>query len=192
MRNQYSISEFVSNVFALGITRVFFPGARFIRRPVYIRGKKHLCYGKGFTTGHNCRFDLNGEGITLQFGENCEIGDNVHIVAHESVKIGSDVLMASKIFISDTNHGNYTDKYQDSPNTIPNMRKLCTKPVSIGNRVWIGENVVILPGVSIGDGCIIGANSVVNRDIEMNTIAAGSPAKQIKKWNLKHKQWLHV
>ena len=97
--------------------------------------------------------------------------------------------MASKIFISDTNHGNYHDNSQDSPISVPNSRKLTTNPVKIGNNVWIGENVVILPGVSIGDGCIIGANAVVNKSVASNTIAAGVPAKEIKYWNIKTNKW---
>lgn len=186
MRNQYTFSEFISNVYSLISTKFVYPGARIIRRPVYVRGKKSLIYGKGLTLGHGCRFDLKGDKKTLFIGSNCEIGDYVHLVAHDKVEIGNDVLMASKIFISDTNHGDYRGENQDSPEIIPNNRKLVSEPVKIGNSVWIGENVVILPGVRIGDGCIIGANSVVNKSFSSNTMIAGSPARVIKKWNGKY------
>ena len=63
------------------------------------------------------------------------------------------------------------------------------KPVSIGQNVWIGENVCILLGVKIGDGCIIGANTVVNSDVPENCIVAGSPAKVIKKYCYSTGKW---
>ena len=156
-----------------------------------MRGKSSIVYGKGFTTGHSCRFDLPGNNLkTLFIGENCEIGDYVHIVAHENVSIGKNVLMASKVFISDTNHGDYSGTPQSNPLLAPNQRELITKPVMIGDNVWIGENVVILSGVSIGNGCIIGANSVVTKDVPNDSIVAGVPAKVIKKFVVDKGMWL--
>ncbi|MGO5315118.1 DapH/DapD/GlmU-related protein [Bilifractor sp. LCP21S3_A7] len=193
MRNQYTASEFIENVFAFIDTKIFYPGARLIRRPVYIRGKKSLRYGKNLTLGHGCRFDLlNKNKVTLFIGNNCEIGDYVHIVATDKVEIGNNVLMASKIFISDTNHGSYKGEEQDSPDVVPNRRKLTTAPVKIGNNVWIGENAVILAGVEIGDGCIIGANSVVNKNFIKGSIIAGCPAEVIKKWDDDNKTWISI
>lgn len=191
IRNQYSLSEFISTSWAFVLTKISYPQARLVRRPVYMRGKHSLVGGKGLTTGHGCRFDLKGDIQTLFIGDNCEIGDNVHIVAYENVKIGNNVLMASKIFVSDTNHGVYKNFRggQDSPLTAPNDRQLVTNPTSIGNNVWIGENVVVLPGSTIGNGCIIGANAVVSGFIEDNSIAVGSPAKVIKHWNKSTRQW---
>lgn len=189
MKNKYTLSEIVSTGYAFILTRLFFSQARLIRRPIYIRGRQSIKGAKGLTTGHFCRFDLDGRKKTLQIGKNCQIGDNVHIVAHEKVCIGDNVLMASKVFISDSSHGMYKGDYQSNPNEAPNERDLCTRPVFIGNNVWIGENVVILSGVKIGDNCIIGANSVVTKDISENIIAAGTPALPIKEWNSDSKKW---
>lgn len=184
MRNHYSISEFIGNVFSLVLTKLTLPQARFVRRPVYLRGKRSLSGCKGLTTGRFCRFDLEGVKPTLRIGDDCEMGEMTHIVAHESVTIGNNVLIASKCFISDTNHGIYHGDSPDSPETPPNRRPLTTKAVSIGNNVWIGENVVILPGSRIGDGCIVGANSVVpGKSYLEPCILAGAPARIIKKWN---------
>lgn len=183
MGNLYTPSEYIKNVYSLIMTKMTMKQARFIRRPIYIRGRKSLVGCIGLTTGRFCRFDLNGKKQTLFIGENCEMGDMTHIVAHQKVEIGDNVLIASKCFISDTNHGVYKGDTQDSPETPPNKRRLVSKQVKIGNNVWIGENVVILAGSEIGDGCIIGANSVVSGKIEDNTIAAGVPCKPIKKWN---------
>ena len=170
MGNQYSPSEYIKNVYSLIMTKQ----ARFIRRPVYIRGHKSLSGCVGLTTGRFCRFDLEGSKLTLFIGDNCEMGDMTHIVAHEQVEIGNDVLIASKCFISDTNHGVYKGENQDSPDVPPNARKLVTKPVKIGNNVWIGENAVILAGAEIGDGCIIGANAVVSKKIEAGSMVVGN------------------
>lgn len=190
MRNKYIISEFISTAYAFIITRLFYPGARLIRRPINIRGKKSMQYGKNLTLGHSCRFDLKGDKVRLYIGNECEFGDNTHIVAYDKVKIGNNVLIASKVFISDTNHGIYSGANQSSPDTNPNDRILTHKSVNIGDRVWIGENVVILPGVSIGDGCVIGANSLVNCDIPNNSIAVGSPVRIIKSWDYEKNSWV--
>lgn len=194
MGNKYTLSEFWSNTYSLILTKLFYPKARLIRRPAFIRGKNSLVYGTGLTTGHGCRFDLPGTGEkTLFIGKNCEIGDMVHIVAHERVEIGDDCLFASKIFISDTEHGSYSGSELDSnPGIPPKNRSLTTKPVKIGDRVWIGENVCILSGVEIGEGSIVGANSVVTRNVEANTIMVGVPAKAIKKWDDNSKRWIKI
>lgn len=175
MRNKYTFSEFLSNMYAWLITKIIYRNARLIRRPFYIRGKSDFQYGRGLTTGHGCRFDLPGKNKkTLFIGNNCEIGDYVHIVAHEKVIIGNDCLLASKIFISDTNHG--ISKDANMRKLSPNARPLITKPVVIGNNVWIGENVCILAGTTIGHNVIIGANAVVVKDIPDDTVVGGIPA----------------
>jgi acetyltransferase-like isoleucine patch superfamily enzyme len=197
MKNRYSLSEIISTIYAVICTKIFYRGARLVRRPFYCRGKSSLKFGEGFTTGYRCRFDLlNEENDKLKrliIGKNCKIGDDVHIVAKNRVTIGNNCLFASKIFISDTSHGEYSNNENNSsPNVPPDERNLYTQPVNIGNNVWIGENVCILLGVSIGDGCIIGANSVVNKDIPENSIVAGVPAKIIKKWDNESKVWYKV
>lgn len=190
MTNKYSTSEFISNVYSLILTKIFYKNARLIRRPFYIRGKNSFDFKTGLTLGHACRFDLLGDSEKrLSIGANCEIGDYVHIVAHDRVSLGDNVLIASKVFISDTSHGSYSGVNQDSPLVKPNDRKLVTSPVQIDSDVWIGENVVILQGVKIGKGSIIGANSVVNKDVPEYSIVAGTPAKVIKQYNFEQELW---
>lgn len=189
MKNHYSISEFLTNIYAFILTKILYNKARLIRRPVYIRGSKSMVYDYGLTLGHACRFDLPGTSITLQIGKDCEIGDNVHIVAHKKVVVGDNVLMASKVFISDTDHGQYNGIEQSNPNTPPNKRKLYSKSVIIGNNTWIGENAVILAGSTIGNGCIIGANAVVKGEFPNNVILAGIPARIIKYWDENSNSW---
>lgn len=150
-------------------------------------------YGcKGLTTGRFCRFDLIGTKKTLKIGDNCELGDMTHIVAYNDVSIGNNVLAASKCFISDTNHGEYHNGNQSDPGIPPRERQLTVGEVFIGNNVWLGENVVILAGTKVGNGCIIGANSVVKGEIPDNCICAGAPAKILKRFDTEERKWKRI
>ena len=120
-----------------------------------------------------------GEGPKIFIGNGCIILFRFQCNAAKSVKIGDNVLIASNVFITDSDH-------IVEPNGIPvtKSKNLKYSPVVIGNNCWIGQNVVILKGVTIGDNCVIGANSVVVKDVEDNSIVAGNPAKLIKKLGL--------
>jgi acetyltransferase-like isoleucine patch superfamily enzyme len=117
------------------------------------------------------------------------MGDGVHIVASERVEIGDNCLMASHIFISDTSHGTYQGSDQSRPDSDPNLRPRHVRPVSIGHNVWVGENVCILPGGSLGDGCIVNANAVVTKSFPAACIVAGIPARVTKRWNAEAGEW---
>lgn len=197
MKNGYGLGEIVKNSISLIYTKMFYKDARLIRRPIYIRGKKFLSYGKGFTTGYGCRLEMfniqSNNSLKLIIGANCKMGDHVHIAAGERVTIGDNCLLASKIYISDISHGDYSNSGNASnPNISPDDRKLTTEQVIIGNNVWIGENVCILPGVKIGSGVVIGASAVVNQDIPDNCIAVGMPAKVVKQFDDKLNIWIKV
>ena len=173
-------------------TMLFYPNARLIRLPIDFRGKKGINIGKRFTTGYHCRLESFSDNGTksLIIGDDVQINDFVHINAVDCVKIGNNVLIASKVFITDLAHGSYRgDDNDSSPEEIVINRKLSSKSVEIGDNVWIGELVSILPGVQIGKNCIIGANSVVTKSIPDNCIAVGNPAKIIKKYNFETKHW---
>ena len=161
-----------------------------------IRGRNFVDFGENLTTGVGCRIDAfsNGNGgPTLKFGKNVQINDYVHLVAMDSIVIGDNVLMASHIFISDNSHGSYKGDDFDSDPTIPPMeREYRTSPISIGNNSWIGESSIIMPGVTIGEGCVIGAHSIVNKDIPDYCIAVGSPAKVIKRYDFNQHKWLKI
>jgi len=189
--NQYNLTEKLLNTKNLIYTKLFFPQARLIRRPFYIRGKKSLIYKNGFTCGYGCRFDLPASHSTLWIGEQMRMGDRVHISALEKVIIGDHCLFASNIFISDNQHGNTkSNDASSSPMIPPNGRPLTTSPVSIGNRVWLGEHVCVLAGVTIGDGCIIGAGTIVTKDIPSYSMAVGNPAKVIKTYDFINNTWV--
>lgn len=170
--------------------------ARIIRLPFHIRNAHYITFGKGFTTGRYCRIDAlpqtDVQVPIVSFGENCHINDGVHVAGVQRVTIGNNVLIASRVFISDHNHGSYAGQTQSHPDKPPAARPLYSAPVEIGDNVWIGEGVAILPGVTIGKGCIIGSNSVVTKDLPDHTICVGSPAKVIKIFDAASGQWRAV
>ncbi|MOA24896.1 Galactoside O-acetyltransferase [compost metagenome] len=172
-------------------TRIFYPKAKLIRFPIDIRGRKYIVIEKGLTTGVGCRLEAYSKNEkVLYLGENVQINDYVHITAMKSVVVGNNVLIASKVYISDCSHGSYSGDEMDScPESIPRTRPYKTSKVVIEDNVWIGEMVSILPGVTIGRGTIIGANSVVTKDLPPNVIAVGSPAIPIKKYNFINDKW---
>jgi lipopolysaccharide O-acetyltransferase len=175
----------------LVLTKIFHPRARLIRRPFFCRGGKNIQFGTNLTSGIGLRLDASSDDgkTSLFFGHNVQLNDYVHIGAVKSVTIGDNVLIASKVFISDHNHGTYSGPRQDSPLLAPSDRSLSVSEVTIGNNVWIGEFVSVLAGATIGDGTIIGANSVVIGHIPDNSIAVGTPAKVIKKYNFTSEKW---
>ena len=173
------------------LTRLTIPGARIVRRPLYLRGRRRMVIGRGFTSGPGLRMDAFGPGTSalITIGHDVQVNDSVHIAAIQSVSIGNRVLIASRVFITDHNHGSYSGEQQDSPHTAPAARRLHAAPVLIEDDVWIGENVAILPGVTIGRGAVIGTNAVVTRDVPAFTIAVGAPARVIKQWNPDTARW---
>jgi acetyltransferase-like isoleucine patch superfamily enzyme len=125
------------------------------------------------------------------FNPKISIGNRVtataclQIAAHREVIIEDDVMFASNIHINDGMHGYKTAeiafKYQ----------KVCgVAPITIKKGCWIGQNVMIMPGVTIGECSIIGANSIVKESIPEKCIAAGNPARVIKKWDENLQNWI--
>lgn len=117
----------------------------------------------------------------ITIGNNVNIETDCHISAINKVSIGDNVLIASFVYISDHSHGNVNESMDGWMDGAPIERPLYSKgPIIIENNVWLGEKVTVLPGVHIGRGAIIGANSVVTKSIPPYAVAVGSPAKVIK------------
>ncbi len=172
------------------VSRITFPGVRIIRRPFYIRGKGSIHFGDDFTSGVGLRVDLIDKNSSITIGNNVQINDYCHIGILGDLIIGDNTLIASKVFITDHNHGLFRDSCQlSSPAIAPIARPLEKSNVKIGANTWLGENVMVLPGVTIGDGVVIGSGSIVTKSVPDYCLAIGNPAKVIKKYNFDSCSW---
>ena len=164
-------------------------GAKNLRiygRPVMITGGKHIVAGDNVEICRLARIDA----ITyypntqqrfepvLKLDNNVVVQMSCHIGCINRVEIGEYTTMGARTYITDHTHGTVEP---DDLKIPPRHRKLYSKgPVKIGKYVAIGEGCIILPGVTIGDHSVIGANAVVTRDVPPYSVVAGNPAKVIK------------
>jgi acetyltransferase-like isoleucine patch superfamily enzyme len=123
---------------------------------------------KTFTIYSGARIYINENSI-LKLGSGY-INNNLNLSCFEKIEIGENVAISENVCIRDSDNHKMLSK-KDHSNTIP---------IKIGNHVWIGMNVTILKGVTVGDGAIIAAGSVVNKDIPAKCLAGGAPAQIIK------------
>ena len=130
----------------------------FIQGPIAFHYGKHTKIGKRFFGNFNLTIQDDAE-VTI--GDNCNFGPNVTIVTPI--------------------HPMLPDERREMMNADGEKKRFCyAKPVHIGNDCWFGASVTVCPGVTIGDNCVIGAGSVVTRDIPSNSFAAGVPCKVIR------------
>lgn len=112
----------------------------------------------------------------VSIGDRCLIGKGSGIVGHFSIIIGNDVWTGHHVYITDQNHG-YTDI------SLPiSQQSQPERPVTIGDGSWLGHGSIVLPGVTIGEHVVVGANSVVTHDIPSYSVAVGSPARVIRRY----------
>lgn len=134
-----------------------------------------------------------GKHVNQTFKPRIIIGNRVtatgalQVVAFNTITIEDDVMFATNIFICDGLHGYETAHV---PYKYQGMTQIA--PITIKRGTWIGQNVVIMPGVTIGELAIIGANSVVTDDIPDRCIAVGAPARVIKTWDDTKQAWVPV
>ena len=162
-----------------------------------IRGRKYIKFGKDIHIGgsiwieaisHYCDQNFNPE---IALGDGASFSNDVHISCIDRISIGSNTLIGSHVYIGDHGHGIYSGDRQSSAKEAPAARRLGGGgAVIIGNNVWIGDNAVILGPITIGNGSIIGANSVVRHNVPNGTIVAGIPAKKIKEFNENKSRWI--
>ena len=178
-------------LFSLVISKICFPTARIIRYPFYIRNEGKLNIGKGFSANVGLIIDVFGKDTNLIIEQNVMANYRLHIGSANYVKIGSNTLFGSDCSVIDHSHGGYNGKFQSDPSIPPVKRELITSPIIIGKNCWFGDRVSIMPGVTIGDGVVVGAGSIVTKDIQSNSLAVGVPAKIIKKFSNEKKKWEH-
>lgn len=111
-------------------------------------------------------------GKRVRFGTGCRINENVYL---EAAEIGDDVMIAPNVALLSRMHSH---NRTDIPMSLQGYED--ERPVIVGNDVWIGRNVVVMPGVKIGTGSIVAAGAIVTKDVPSYSIVAGVPAQKIK------------
>lgn len=146
-------------------------------------GGKYIKIGRGTSIGRGAvltawdNHNGNCYSPAIIIGEDCSIGDYVHISSVSKVIIGNGVLTGRRVSILDNDHG---DSSPSALKTPPIKRDLVFSEVIIGDNVWIGDKATILKGVHIGNGAVIAANAVVTKDVPAFSIVGGCPARIIK------------
>lgn len=155
-----------------------------IRKDVVVLKPENICIGSNVIIDNSCVIEswyfsnISDHSGVIIIGDNCAFGEYTHLSAANRIEIGDGLLTGRNVLITDNSHGLTNG---DELNISPRYRKIQSKgPVFIGNNVWLGDKVSVMPGVSIGDGVIVAANAVVTHDIPAYSVAAGVPAKVIK------------
>ena len=150
--------------------------------PSHFKNPKYVIIGKNTTIRRDAIIH-NLPRFKFIVGDNVLIGEHFLALVYQDLNIGKNTIIAPYVKVISVNHGldPTLPSYADTPD-VPGK-------VTIGEGVWIGTNVTILPNVVIGDKAVIGAGSVVTHSIPSYSIAVGSPAKVIKKYNFEKKQW---
>lgn len=158
-------------------TKLWLEGVTFGKN-LFVEGNVDVACGNRIFLGDDVRLGKNiylgawSEG-KLVVGNHSYIGRGTIVLANESVVIGNDCLIAPGCHITDVNHSIATGE-------LIRKQPLVSSPVQIGNDVWVGTGSSILPGVTIGNGAVIGAKAVVTHDVPANAVVVGIPAKIIK------------
>ena len=151
-------------------------------------GAKRISVGKGVyinDKGWLACLPLTGNNnCSLVIGNGTYIGRFCHIYATSKIEIGQKVLMADKVYIADNLH-----QFENANLPVIDQPIKQTAEVTIGDGAWLGENVCVI-GASVGKQSVVGANSVVIKDIPDYCVAVGSPAKIIKRYSFERKEWL--
>lgn len=181
-----------TRIFSLVFSRSFkkFGPRCSVYLPDIIEGEQYISLYDNVSIGSGCWLLCLPTTVTpephLSIGKGTVIGRFAHIVSIDNVAIGERVLIADGVYISDNQH-----IFDDIEKSVIEQPVLSIGSVKIGDNVWIGEGVSIV-GASIGRNSVVGANSVVTRDIPEYSVAVGSPARVIKQYNFETKRWESV
>jgi acetyltransferase-like isoleucine patch superfamily enzyme len=165
---------------------VIFEGTNAIENPGYVK------IGKNTRISHHSSLHAitnyyGKHSPSLLIGEGSVIGSYNAISACNKISIGNNVLIAPYVHINDSSHG-----YQDITKPIMHQPIFCKGPIVIEDDCWLGFGCHILSGVTVGKHSVIGANSVVTKNVPPFSVVAGSPAKILKRYDFKLKEWINV
>jgi acetyltransferase-like isoleucine patch superfamily enzyme len=143
-----------------------------IEMPVTVTGSRRIAIGREVRIGRGSWLYTHDELARLEIGDRTAISGFCVLSAAHSVRVGKAVLFARNVHVADHSHGRRSHGVPIRDQPLEDIA-----PVSIGDGVWLGQNVVVLPGSQIGEGAVIGANAVVRGVVPARTVAVGAPAR---------------
>jgi acetyltransferase-like isoleucine patch superfamily enzyme len=176
-----------------------------IRLPYEIRNPERIRLGRDVKLGANSMLLVldaypggwmrhpEGDHVEQSFEPELVIGDRVtatsalQVTVYQRVTIEDDVLIAANVYIAD---GMHASARGDVPYKFQGIERIA--PVRVGRGAWLGQNVVVLPGVTIGAHAIIGANAVVASDVPDGCVAVGAPARVVRSWDAAGERWVRA
>lgn len=163
-------------VFRTLFYRLFFAKvgiSSYIGKPLFLKGSKGIVLGDNVRIFPNSRIEVHNDS-KLIFEDNVSVGQGFHVISSNNIVIQNGTMISANVFISDTDH---TFELENTPIDRQPIKVQSTR---IGKNCFIGYGVVILPGTTLGDGCIVGANSTVRGNFPPNSIVVGTPAKVLR------------
>lgn len=176
----------------LGVRKLMIGPRSHLRGLSFISMGENFCCGEGLWLEAVSRYGNQRFHPRLTIGKHVSVSHWTHIACTNSVVIGDHVLIGSKVIITDHNHGRF--EVDATPPTIPPAERPLEDDrfVKIEANVWLGDGVVVCPGVTIGKGSIVGANAVVTTDVPPYTLVAGVPARPIRRYDPIQESWNKV
>ena len=160
-----------------------FPG--YIGKPTFLMNARHIYIKSRVRIFPGIRAECHGRG-TIQIGDNVSIGQGFHVIASSDLKISSGCLISGNVFITDTDHS-----YSNIETPVFNQINTVTT-TSIGENCFIGTGARIQAGTILGNGCIVGANSVIRGAFPDHSVIVGSPGRIVKRFNTESGEWERV
>ena len=153
-----------------------------IQLPVRLSGEARISVGDDVFVGAGSWLQVLADssraerGIAIEIGSGTSIAGSCVLSAASRIRLGRSVLLARNVYIADHMH-----EYDDIGVPVLDQGITRVAPVEIGDGAWLGQNVVIAPGVRVGRGAVVGANSVVRDDVPDFSVAVGAPARVVRR-----------
>jgi lipopolysaccharide O-acetyltransferase len=168
-----------AKLFSVGISGAFasFGARSVIQPPARLVGESRIAVGRDVFVGRGSWLQTLGDqhAVAIEIGDGTRMAGACTISAVRFVRLGEQVLVAGGVYISDHSHA-----FHERPAPVLEQGLTDIAAVEIGDGAWLGQNVVVCPGVSVGRGAVIGANSVVKDDVPPFAVAVGAPARVVR------------